>query len=102
MEEFVAVIIITTSLLILACAFLLCVWSVCRSLRLNKRRNVENRVPVGTIGWITFVALLLVSLPTFFVFSFTDSVLVTAGIAMIAALGCLVYSVLHSGIQRKA
>ncbi|MBO5612956.1 MAG: hypothetical protein J5905_00450 [Prevotella sp.] len=92
---------ICSSLLIITCAIVLCVWSVLRSLKMNKRKRTENGVPVGLIGWITFVALLLVCIPTIFLLSLTDAILITAAVFMTLAVACLLFSVLHSGNLRQ-
>lgn len=96
MEEFVTIIVVCISLLVLTCALLLSFRSVWHSLKVNRRKTVENGVPVGIIGWSTFLALLLVSIPTILIFSFTDGILITAGVSMAAAIGCMIYSISHS------
>ena len=63
MDILIADIIIPLALLVLVCTLAMALLSVFHSLRVNKRRTIENRVKVGLIGWGTFILLLCVTLP---------------------------------------
>ena len=101
MDEVIANIIIIVSLAILAGTLILAVCSVVHSLRVNKRKGTENGVPVGVIGWATFIDLLMISIPILCLASFTDMCIITAIIMLIAALGCIILSTANSTHLRK-
>ncbi|MBQ9561078.1 MAG: hypothetical protein IJV10_02220 [Prevotella sp.] len=101
MDDVIANIIITVSLAVLLGTFLLAVCSVFHSLKVNKRRKTENGVPVGVIGWMTFLALLMVSIPLLLFASFTDMCIITALVMLALSVGCIIYSMAHSATLRK-
>jgi hypothetical protein len=101
MDESIANIIIIISLAVLSGTLVLAVLSVCHSLKVNKRRSTENGVPVGVIGWVTFAALLCVSLPLLFLASLTDMCIIVALVMLAASAISIIYSMSHSARLRK-
>lgn len=101
MDESIANIIIIISLAVLLGTLVLAIFSVCHSLKVNKRRSTENGVPVGIIGRATFAALLCVSLPLLFLASLTDMCIIVALVMLSASVISIIYSMSHSAHIRK-
>ncbi len=76
-------------------------YSVYHSLQVNKRKKVENGVPVGLIGWCTLALLLVVALPCLIIGSFTDMCIITALVMLAVAAGTVIYSKLTTARLRK-
>lgn len=99
--DFIADIMIVLMALVLVAALALTAYSVYHSLRTNKRKKVDDGVPVGMIGWGTVALVLVISIPTLLIGSFTDMCLVTAGVMLLVAGGTVVYSKVQSARLRK-
>jgi hypothetical protein len=102
MDQFVADIIIPIALLVLLCALGLSFLSVFHSLKVNKRKPVENGVKVGLIGWATFIMLLCISLPFILFGSFTDMCIITPLLMLFISGCCILYSMLRATRLRRS
>ena len=66
-------------------------YSVWHSLRTNKRRAMENGVPVGRIDWAVIELLVIVAIPSWIAGSFTDACLITAFAMLVVATAVIIY-----------
>ena len=66
MDIIFADIFIVISLLTLIGALLLVIYSVWHSLKVNKRKNMENGIPVSIIGWGVVALMIVIALPALF------------------------------------
>ncbi len=92
MDLIFADIFIVISLLTLMGALLLVCYSVWHSLKVNKRKNMENGVPVSVIGWGVVALMIVVALPTLLIGGFANMCLITALTMLLVATGALLYS----------
>lgn len=69
----------------------LTIWSVAHSLKLNKVRQRENGVPVGTIGWATFGFLMIVAIPTLLFMGYANMCIITSIVMFLVAITALLY-----------
>ena len=92
MDIIFADIFIVISLLTLMGALLLVIGSVWHSLRVNKRKKMENGVPVSIIGWGVVALIIVIALPTLLIGGVVNMCLVTALIMFLVATGTLLYS----------
>lgn len=76
-------------------------YSVSHSLRTNRRRGMENGVPVGRIGWAVVILLVCVALPAWLAGSFTDMCMITAGVMLLAASAAVAYSKITTARLRQ-
>ena len=87
----IADIFIIVAIAIIVAALGLTIWSVAHSLKLNKRRQRENGVPVGTIGWATFGLLMVVALPTLLFWGYANMCIITSIVMFLVAITALLY-----------
>ncbi|MBR2185692.1 MAG: hypothetical protein IJ897_09790 [Prevotella sp.] len=92
MDIIFADIFIVISLLTLIGALLLVIYSVWHSLKVNKRKNMENGIPVSIIGWGVVALMIVIALPALFIGGFVNMCLITALIMLLVATGALLYS----------
>lgn len=97
---FADIMIILMALALLA-AMALTGYSVYHSLKMNKRKRVDNGVPVSMIGWGTIALLLVIAIPSLLIGSFTDMCLITAAVMLLVASGVVVYSKVVSARLRR-
>jgi hypothetical protein len=91
MYYFFADIFIILSIVALLVSLALVFYSAWHSLKVNKRWNVENGIPVTVIGWGIVALLVVISIPTLLIGGFTNMCLITAIIMLIVATGALIY-----------
>lgn len=87
----IADIFIIVALVAIVAALVLTACSVAHSLRMNKRRYVENGVPVGNIGWATFGLLLAIAIPTLLLMGYANMCIITSIVMFLVALTALLY-----------
>jgi len=92
MDIIFADIFIIISILTLLSTLSLVLYSVWHSLKVNKRKNVENGVPVSIIQWGVIALILIISLPSLLIGGFTNMCLITALIMLLVATCILIYS----------
>jgi CDP-diglyceride synthetase len=92
MDIIFADIFIVISLLTLLTALLLVICSVWHSLKVNKRKNKENGIPVSLIGWGVVALMIVIALPALLIGGFVNMCLITALIMLLVATGALLYS----------
>ena len=92
MDIIFADIFIVISLLTLVAAFLMVAFSVWHSLKMNKRKNMENGIPVSLIGWGVVALMIVIALPALLIGGFVNMCLITALIMLLIATGALLYS----------
>lgn len=92
MDIIFADIFIVVSLLTLLAALLLVICSVWHSLKVNKRKNKENGIPVSFIGWGVVALMIVIALPTLLIGGFVNMCLITALVMLLIATGALLYS----------
>lgn len=91
MYSFIADIFIILSIVALIVSLALVFYSAWHSLKVNKRRNVENGIPVTVIGWGIVALLVVISIPTLLIGGFTNMCLITAIIMLVIATGVLIF-----------
>lgn len=101
MDILIADIIIPLALLVLVCTLAMALLSVFHSLRVNKRRTIENGVKVGLISWGTFILLLCVTLPIVLLGSFTDMCIIATLMMLLISGCCILYSLLRATLLRR-
>ena len=92
MDIIFADIFIVVSMLTLLTALLLVICSVWHSLKVNKRKNRDNGIPVSLIGWGVVALMVVVALPALLIGGFVNMCLITALIMLLVATGALLYS----------
>lgn len=101
MDEILADILIVLSLLVLAVAFAMSAWSVCRSLTVNKRKRMENGINVSMIGWGTFAVLVALCAVTLLLGSPTDMFIIVSLVMLLLSACCVIYSRVKSFTLRR-
>ena len=91
MYYFFADIFIILSIVTLLASLALVFYSAWHSLKVNKRRNVVNGIPVTVIGWSIVALLVVVSVPILLIGGFTNMCIITAVIMLVVATGVLIY-----------
>ena len=91
MYYFFADIFIILSIVTLLVSLALVVYSAWHSLKVNKRRNVENGIPVTVIGWTIVAFMVVVSVPILLIGGITNMCIITAAIMLVVATGALIY-----------
>ena len=91
MYYFFADIFIIISIVTLLVSLALVFYSAWHFLKVNKRRNVENGIPVTVIGWAIIAFMVVVAVPILLIGGFTNMCIITAVIMLIVATGTLIY-----------
>jgi hypothetical protein len=91
MYYFFADIFIILSMVALLVSLALVFYSAWHSLKVNKRRNVENGIPVTVIGWAIIAFMIVVSVPVLLIGGFTNMCIITAAVMLVVATGALIY-----------
>ncbi len=91
MYYFFADIFIIISIVTLFVSLALVFYSAWHSLKVNKRRNVENGIPVTVIGWAIVAFMVVVAVPILLIGGFTNMCIITAAVMLVVATGALIY-----------
>ena len=91
MYYFFADIFIILSIVALLVSLALVSYSAWHSLKVNKRRNVENGIPVTVIGWSIVAFMVVVAVPILLIGGFTNMCIITAAVMLVVATGALIY-----------
>lgn len=91
MYYFFADIFIIISIVTLLVSLALVFYSAWHSLKVNKRRNVENGIPVTVIGWAIIAFMVVVAVPILLIGGFTNMCIITAAVMLVVATGALIY-----------
>lgn len=100
MDELISGIVIILSLLVLTAAIGVTLLSAFHSLKVSKRRSKENGIPVGIIGWCTFLLLMIVAIPSLLIGSFVDMCIITVAVMFVVALIAVLHGKLLTIILR--
>ena len=92
MYSFIADIFIILSIVALIVSLALVFYSAWHSLKVNKRKNKENGIPVSFIGWGVVALMIVIALPTLLIGGFVNMCLITALVMLLVATGALLYS----------
>ena len=101
MAILIADIITPLVLLVLICTLAMALCSVFHSLKVNKRKAIENGIKVGIIGWSTFILMLCITLPVLLIGSFTDMCIIATILMLLISGCCILYSLLHATRLRR-
>lgn len=91
MYYFFADIFIILSIVALLVSLALVFYSAWHSLKVNKRRNVVNGIPVTVIGWSIVAFMVVVAVPILLIGGFTNMCIITAAVMLVVATGALIY-----------
>ena len=94
-------IIIISGLLTILAAIVLTCYSICHSLRVNKRESKENGIPVGILGWGVFALLPVIFFPALIIGSLANACLITTLAMFFIAAAALAYSKINTHITRR-